>query len=138
MKLGRLFCGNFNPVSHTGIPHAAYVTSCSGENKKGMWSVMQIAAKFQQGFDQLRHDALALFRDINRTFRNMSDETIILLGVFFILSLFYLIVRQPSRVKGSGSMGRQFMFALAVILIFSVGIDWLLENNHVSSKITPI
>ena len=110
----------------------------AGKVQQNMWSIMQITARFQHAFDQLRHDSIALFRDINRTVRNMSDETIILFGIMFILALFYLIVRQPSRVKGSGSMGRQFTVALAIVLVFSIGIDWLLENNHVTTAITRI
>ena len=102
-----------------------------------MWSVMQLAARFQQGIDQLRNDTQELFGDVMHFFRGLSDETILLLFVMFILGLFYLIVRQPKNVKKSGDMGRQFVFALAIVIIFGVGIGWVMEHNGLD-KITRI
>lgn len=102
-----------------------------------MWSVMQLAARFQQGIDQLRNDAQELARDVSHFFGSMSDETRILFFIMFIITIFYLIVRRPNETKESGGMARQFVFALAIVLIFSYGISVALEHNGLD-KITRV
>ena len=102
-----------------------------------MWSVMQLAARFQQGIDQLRNDAQEIARDVSHFFGSMSDETRILFFIMFILTIFYMIVRRPSDTKESGGMGRQFVFALAIVLIFSYGISVALDHNGLD-KITRV
>ena len=100
-------------------------------------NVMQIAARFQQGWDQFRNDTQDLARDVAVFLKSLPDETMLLLGIMFILGLFYLIVRQPSEVKHKGDMGRQFVYALAIVLIFGFGIDWVMDYNGLS-KVTRI
>ena len=102
-----------------------------------MWSVMSFATRFQQGIDQLRNDTQALVQDVMRFFRGLPDETILLMFVMFILGLFYLIVRQPKSVKKSGDWGRQFVYALAIVIIFGTGISWVMEHNGMD-KITRV
>lgn len=102
-----------------------------------MWSTMQIAARFQQAIDQLRNDAQELARDVNHFLGSMSDETRILFFIMFILTIFYLIVRRPSEAKESGGLVRQFVCALAIVLIFSYGINVALEHNGLE-KVTRV
>lgn len=70
-------------------------------------------------------------------FGSMSNETRILCFIMFIITIFFLIVRRPSDSKESGSMGRQFVFALAIVIIFSYGITVALDNNGLD-KITRV
>ena len=98
---------------------------------------MSFATKFQQGIDQLRNDTQALVQDVMRFFRGLPDETILLVFVMFILGLFFLIVRQPNNVKKSGDWGRQFVYAVAIVLIVTTGINWVMEHNGLE-KITRI
>lgn len=101
-----------------------------------MWSVMQISARFQSAFDRLRHDAVELSRDLGHYFDTMSAETRILFFLMFILTIFYMIVRRPNDAKESGGMARQFVYALAIIVIFGMGIGWAMD--HSQTQITRI
>ena len=44
-------------------------------------NVMQIAARFQQGWDQFRNDTQDLARDVTVFLKSLPDETMLLLGI---------------------------------------------------------
>lgn len=90
---------------------------------------MQLAARFQSAIEQLRADAQELANEFGQFIGSMSAETRILFFVMFILTIFYMIVRRSSDHKRSGGMGRQFIYALAIVVIFSYGLSVALEHN---------
>ena len=89
--------------------------------------VMTIGARIKNALDQLVRDARELARDLAHYFDTMSNETRILFFVMFIITIFYMVVRRPNETKESGGMVRQFMFALAIVLIFGLGIGSALD-----------
>lgn len=91
-----------------------------------------ISGKIQRGLERLSRDADEVVRGFERYFDSLTNETRILFFIMFIMVLFYLIVRRPGDEKHSGSMGRQFLFAASIIIIFGLGIGWAMDANRIS------
>lgn len=97
---------------------------------------MSIAAKFQSAFNELRQDARELSKDLMHYFETMSNETRILFFVMFIMTIFYMVVRDSEQKREQGGVVRQFVYALAIILIFGIGIGWAMDQGP--SNVTRI
>lgn len=97
---------------------------------------MSIAARFQNALDRFWHDTQEVSVDVIHYFNTMTNETRILFFVMFIMTVFYMIVRRPNDEKASGSMGRQFAFAMVIVVIFGLGIGWAMD--HAPTQITRI
>jgi len=94
-----------------------------------MWFIMELGTRFQSALNNLRNDAREIAKDLTHYFEGMSNETRILFFVMFIMTIFYLVVRRSEEKKEPGGAARQFVYALAIILIFGIGLGWAMDQG---------
>ncbi|MEE9380445.1 MAG: hypothetical protein V3V03_03485 [Hyphomonadaceae bacterium] len=80
-------------------------------------------------WNQIIFDAKYMMTDLNVWLQRLSESEKLLGLCIFILVLLYFVIRRPSDQKESGAMGRQFAMALVVVVFFSFGIGWLVDDG---------
>lgn len=87
------------------------------------------ASALRRAFDKLFLEGERLVHDIDVWISRLNDGEKVLGLCLFILLLFFLILRKPNSHKNSGGAGRQFAFALVIVIIASFGAGWLFEGR---------
>ncbi len=73
---------------------------------------------------------VAIFiEDVQRYLDTVSPAEKALAVCVFGLILMYFIMRKPKTYADGGGMGRQFIFALAIVLILGFGVGWLFSAD---------
>ena len=90
---------------------------------------MRAASVYNQLFDRISRDLSDFGHDIQVAIARSSDAERVIGICVFALMLLFIMIRRPHNDKNAGSMGRQFVFALAIVTIFGFGVGWMFDGK---------
>ena len=87
-----------------------------------------IRASWERFWYEFSWDMKHMSADVEDWLGSLSAGDAVLGLCLFTLALLFIMIRRPKNYKQGGGMSRQFVLALAVVIIFGFGSGYLLEG----------